>query len=85
VARTLLAWSRQGVKIGARIRHVDVNGQPGGLMLDGAGRVISVMALDIADGQVRGVNSIVNPDKLAHIGPVADVRELMKRTQAASA
>jgi RNA polymerase sigma factor (sigma-70 family) len=79
VARTLLAWSRQGVKIGARIRHVDVNGQPGGLMLDGAGRVISVMALDIADGQVRGVNSIVNPDKLGHIGPVADVRELMKR------
>jgi RNA polymerase sigma-70 factor (TIGR02957 family) len=79
VARTLLAWSRQGAKMGARVRPVDVNGQPGGVMLDGEGRVISVMALDIVDGQVRGVNSIVNPDKLAHVGPVADMRELMRR------
>jgi RNA polymerase sigma-70 factor (TIGR02957 family) len=83
VARTLVAWSRQGARIGFTIRPVDVNGQPGGVMLDTEGRVISVMALDIADGQVQGVNSIVNPDKLAHVGPVADVRELMRR-QAAS-
>ena len=27
-------------------------------------RVISVMALDIADGQIQGIRSIVNPDKL---------------------
>src|SRR3954470_11820097 len=79
VARTLLAWWRQGAKIGARLQAAEVNGQPGGVTFDGEGRVISVMALDIADGQVRGISSIVNPDKLAHIGPVADVRELMKR------
>jgi RNA polymerase sigma-70 factor (TIGR02957 family) len=79
VARTLMAWARQGAKMGATLRPLEVNGQPGAVTLDGEGRVISVMALDIADGQVRGVSSIVNPDKLAHIGPVADVRELMKR------
>jgi RNA polymerase sigma-70 factor (TIGR02957 family) len=80
VARTLLAWARQGRRLaGAEIRQVDVNGQPGALLLDGEGRLISVMALDIADGRVQGVRSIVNPDKLRHIGPVADVRSLLKR------
>ncbi len=36
------------------------------------------MALDIADGQVQGVSSVVNPEKLGHLGPVADVRALLK-------
>lgn len=80
VARTLLAWMRQGARIaGAAIRQVEVNGQPGALLLAGEGNVISVMALDIADGQVQGVSSIVNPDKLRHIGPVADLRALLER------
>ena len=78
VARTLLAWSKQGARIaGVAIRQVAVNGQPGALLLDGEGRLISVMALDIAGGQVQGVSSIVNPDKLRHIGPVADMRALL--------
>jgi RNA polymerase sigma-70 factor (ECF subfamily) len=75
-----MAWMRQGAKIpGASMRQVDVNGQPGALMLDGGERVISVMSLDIADGQVQGIRSIVNPEKLGHVGPVADVRALLKR------
>jgi hypothetical protein len=74
VARTLLAWARQGARVaGAAIRQVEINGHPGGLMLDPEGRLIGVMALDIADGQVQGVRSIVNPDKLQHVGPVADL------------
>src|SRR4051794_16352 len=69
VARTLLAWTRQGVRAGGELRLVEVNGQPGGLWVDGAGGVVSVLALDIADGRVQGVSSIVNPDKLRHVGP----------------
>ena len=73
VARTLRAWARQGARIaGATIRPVEVNGQPGGLLLDGESRVISVMALDIADGRVQGIRSIVNPDKLGHLGPTGN-------------
>ena len=30
----------------------------------------------VAGGQIHGVKSIVNPEKLAHLGPVADVRAL---------
>jgi RNA polymerase sigma-70 factor (ECF subfamily) len=78
VARTLRAWSRQGARIpGAQLREVEVNGQPGAITLDGEGNLISVMALDIADGRVQGIRSIINPDKLRHIGPVADVRALL--------
>ncbi len=74
VARTLSAWFRQGARIpGASMRPVDVNGQPGALMLDGDGSVLGVMALDIAGGQVQGIRSIVNPDKLRHLGTIGDV------------
>ncbi|MEO8969665.1 MAG: hypothetical protein ABI355_18665 [Solirubrobacteraceae bacterium] len=31
------------------------------------GRLVSVLALDIADGQIQGVNAIVNPDKLRRL------------------
>lgn len=80
VARTLLAWSRQGARIpGVQMRPVEVNGQRGALLLDPEDRVLGVWALDIADGRVQGIRSIVNPDKLRHIGPVADVRALLKQ------
>jgi RNA polymerase sigma-70 factor (ECF subfamily) len=79
VARTMGAWFRQGAKIpGAELREVEVNGEAGAIIFDGEGRVISVMALDIADGRIQGIRSIVNPDKLGHLGPVADVAALLK-------
>lgn len=38
-----------------------------------------MVALDIVDGQVQAVRSIVNPEKLDHLGPLADVRALLAR------
>jgi RNA polymerase sigma-70 factor (ECF subfamily) len=79
VARTLRNWMRVGDRIGGVTwRRVDVNGQPGAIFLDPEGRVLSVMALEIADGQVQGIRSIVNPDKLQHLGPVADAAALLR-------
>ena len=70
VARTLRQLdARRGPDAAASIRRGRVNGQPGALLLDGEERVISVMALDIADGRVQGIRSIVNPDKLGAPGP----------------
>ena len=78
VARTLRAWMRQGERIpGAALRQVEVNGQPGALLLAGE-EVVGVMALDIADGQIQAVRSIVNPDKLGHVGEVGDITALLK-------
>ena len=79
VARTLLNWMKVGARIpGASLRPVEVNGSAGALLLDGEDRVISVWTLEIAGGQIHGVKSIVNPEKLAHLGPVADVRALLR-------
>jgi RNA polymerase sigma-70 factor (TIGR02957 family) len=85
VARTLLAWARQGLLLsGAVLHQVEVNGQPGALLLDGTGKLIGVMALDIANGQVQAVSAIVNPDKLRHIGPGGDLRGLLKTARDAA-
>ena len=47
-------------------------------MLTGDGRVIGVMALDVAEGRIQAIRSIVNPDKLSHLGEVADVAALLR-------
>jgi RNA polymerase sigma-70 factor (ECF subfamily) len=79
VARTLINWLRRVARVpGASLRPVEVNGGPGALVLDPQQRLISVWALDIADGQITSISSIVNPDKLAHLGPVADFRSLLR-------
>ncbi|MGN5378823.1 hypothetical protein ACQ4WX_19705 [Streptomyces lasalocidi] len=33
----------------------------------------SVVVLDIADGAVRAVHAVSNPDKLAHLGSVSGI------------
>jgi RNA polymerase sigma-70 factor (TIGR02957 family) len=86
VAHMLATWGRYAERFGgATFRRVEVNGQPGAIVLDAEDRVISVLALDIADGRVQGVRSIVNPEKLQHVGPVADLRALLRRASRARA
>jgi hypothetical protein len=60
------------------VAPVEVNGGPGALYLDAQQRLISVVALDIAGGQIQGVSSIVNPDKLTHLGPLGDFKSLLR-------
>jgi RNA polymerase sigma-70 factor (ECF subfamily) len=69
VAR-LLGRAR-GVAV-STIRHVEVNGQPGALLLDPEERPLVVVSLDIADGLVQTVRAISNPDKLRHLDMVVD-------------
>jgi RNA polymerase sigma-70 factor (ECF subfamily) len=73
VARLLLGLYRRAPKMGVHLEPAWVNGQPGAVSYDGEGRVVNVFVLDIADGQVQTVRSIVNPDKLHHLGTVSDV------------
>ena len=79
VARTLVNWRRAGERAGGfKVERVLVNGQPGALTYDPAGRLINVTALEIDGGQIQGVSSIVNPDKLERLGPVADLRAYLR-------
>jgi RNA polymerase sigma-70 factor (ECF subfamily) len=76
VLRLIGGLFRRGQLIGVSIRPAWVNGRPGGVTYDAGGRVINVFALDIADGMVQAIRSVVNPDKLGHLGPVSDVARL---------
>jgi RNA polymerase sigma-70 factor (TIGR02957 family) len=80
VARTLVkGWTRVAARLGGvTTRRQEVNGQPGALFFDRDGRLLSVVILDVAEGQIQGVSAIANPDKLRHLGPVADVRALLR-------
>ena len=73
VAGTLRNWLRAGARIpGSGLRPVEVNGMPGALLLDGDQRLLGVWVLEIAGGRIQTVRSIVNPEKLAHLGPLSD-------------
>jgi RNA polymerase sigma-70 factor (ECF subfamily) len=79
VARMLINGIRLVARVpGVSLRPVEVNGGPGALLVDPQQRLIGVMALDIGGGQITSINSIFNPDKLVHLGPVADVESLMR-------
>lgn len=79
VGRALSNWARVGARVpGMTVRGVEVNGAPGALVLDAERRLIAVLALEIAHDRIAGISSIVNPDKLTHLGPVADFRSLLR-------
>ncbi len=80
VARTLSAWGKAMAKLGGiSLAPAEVNGQPGITFRTPSGELISVMALDIADGRIQGLSSVVNPDKLGHLGPLADYEGLLRK------
>ena len=76
VMRLLLGVFRRGRTLGLSLRLARVNGRPGGVRYDPEGRVVSVVELDVADGVVRAIRSVSNPDKLGHLGPVSDLARL---------
>ena len=51
------------------LHHVEVNGQPGALLLDSDGHPVVVISVDIADGLVQAVRAVANPDKLRYLDP----------------
>ncbi|MFI8764208.1 RNA polymerase sigma-70 factor [Streptomyces sp. NPDC053792] len=59
----------------------EVNGQPGAVFRDRDGKVLHTLVLDIADGRVQAIRSVINPDKLAHLGPVADAWALHREVR----
>ena len=78
VTRLLLGLGAAWRDLGMTVRRTEINGQPGAMILDRSGGLVHVVTLDIADGAVQTVRSIVNPDKLRHLGPLADVRALLR-------
>jgi RNA polymerase sigma-70 factor, ECF subfamily len=78
VAKLMAGTFAQVVQLGASVQPTQLNGQPGLIFLDDEGRVGAVMSLEIAGGAIQTIRGLTNPDKLAHLGPVADLREVLR-------
>src|SRR4051812_4239584 len=78
VARLFVRIVEQMALVGATFEVREVNGQPGAIGRAADGRVVNVLTIEIADGAIRAIRSVINPDKLGHVGPVADVWALLR-------
>jgi RNA polymerase sigma-70 factor (ECF subfamily) len=59
-------------RLGVTFEPALVNGGVGFVSLDSQGKIISALSLDVSDGQIQTMRSVVNPEKLQHLGPVSD-------------
>ncbi|MFE4450630.1 RNA polymerase sigma-70 factor [Streptomyces sp. NPDC056796] len=87
VARLLATVHPLMAQIGITWEPRDINGRPGALFHDRQGKILHILALDVLDGKIQFVRSVINPDKLGHLGPVADawaidreVKQIRRRT-----
>jgi RNA polymerase sigma-70 factor (ECF subfamily) len=83
VARLMAGLFARFAGTGVRLVPAAINGQPGARFLDADGRLLSVWSLDTVDGRVVCVRSVVNPDKLRHLGPVSELLLLPRRARQA--
>ncbi|SOE06886.1 RNA polymerase sigma-70 factor [Streptomyces sp. Ag109_G2-15] len=80
----LLAWIFPALgRIGVTFEPHEVNGRPGAVFRDRDGRILNTWTLDVLDGQIQTIRSVVNPDKLGHMGPVADAWALAREANRA--
>ena len=77
VARMFASLGDQVRRLGATMELRTINGGPGVVFRGPHGGVFSVMSFEIADSRVTTIRSIVNPDKLGHLGPVESLRAVL--------
>jgi RNA polymerase sigma-70 factor (ECF subfamily) len=72
VARVLGTVFPLLARIDVTFEPSEINGQPGAILRDRDGKILHVMAVDVRDGRIQTIRAVINPDKLGHLGPVAD-------------
>jgi RNA polymerase sigma-70 factor (ECF subfamily) len=83
VARLLASIFPVLVRIDAKVEPREVNGQPGAILRDRAGNVAGTLTLDVLGGGIQTIRLVVNPDKLGHVGPVADAWAMSREVKQA--
>lgn len=83
VSRLLATLAPPFLRVGGIVELQQVNGHPGAVLRDQEGRVVNTLTLEIFGGQVQTIRAVMNPDKLGHVGPVADTWALLRETQQA--
>lgn len=82
VARLLGSVYPRMARIEVTFEPHELNGQPGAIFHDRDGKVLHTLALDILDGRIQTIRTVINPDKLGHVGPVADAWAIHREVQA---
>ena len=72
VARLLASIVPPLVRIEVTFEPHEMNGQPGAIFRDRDDKVLYTWTLDVLDGRIQTIHSLINPDKLGHLGPVAN-------------
>jgi RNA polymerase sigma-70 factor (ECF subfamily) len=83
VARVIAAFLLPFVRIGVVMEPHEVNGQPGAIFRDRDGKVLNTWTLEVLDGRIQTIRSVMNPDKLGHVGPVADAWAVLREANQA--
>jgi RNA polymerase sigma-70 factor, ECF subfamily len=83
VARVLVSVFPLLVKIDVRVEPRELNGQPGAIVRDRDGKVVGTLTLDVLGGRIQTIRSVANPDKLGHVGPVADAWAIAREVKQA--
>ncbi|WP_028059988.1 RNA polymerase sigma-70 factor [Candidatus Solirubrobacter pratensis] len=82
VAHTLAGWIALGGRAGGiEFRRAKVNGHPGAVITGADGGLIGVWSLGIAEDRIQSIRSVVNPDKLAHLGPVSGLTAMLENAR----
>lgn len=68
VVRLLTGLINRARQRNLRIRAEKVSGQAGAVVVDANDKVVNVVSFDVRDGAVSSIWSVVNPDKLRHLG-----------------
>ncbi|MFD8047159.1 RNA polymerase sigma-70 factor [Streptomyces chartreusis] len=83
VARLLASVVPRLARVEVSFERHEINGQPGAVYRDRDGRVLQTLVLDVLDGRIQTIRTVLNPDKLAHMGPVADAWEITRELKRA--
>jgi RNA polymerase sigma-70 factor (ECF subfamily) len=83
VARVLASIFPVLARIEASMEQRELNGQPGAIIRDQDSNVVGTMTLDVIGGQIQTIRSVANPDRLGHVGPVADAWAIAREVKQA--
>jgi RNA polymerase sigma-70 factor, ECF subfamily len=83
VGRLLATMVPAFLRIGVVVEPHQVNGQPGAILRDRDGKVVNTLTLDILGGRIQMIRAVLNPDKLGHVGPMADAWAVLREANQA--
>ena len=79
VARMFTGGANVMRGVGLAYEPAIVNGQAGAILRGPQGSVVGVLSIEVSGGRVQTIRSIVNPDKIGHIGHVRDLGLVLRR------